>query len=206
MKYKTEALQPETTYHVYNRANGDEKLFCSQDNYNYFLQKYIQYISPVADTFCYCLMPNHFHFIIRIKSEDAITNLQGFQNLEGLKRENIEGFLSKQFSNFFNSYTKALNKQQNRKGNLFMHTFKRKKVDNTFYLRKLVHYIHFNPIEAGMCKAPDKYFNSSYRSLISNAKTLLKREETISWFDDLDNFKFIHNHPPQITGIDLSFL
>jgi len=87
-----------------------------------------------------------------------------------------------------------------------MHTFKRKKVDNTFYLRKLVHYIHFNPIEAGMCNAPDEYFNSSYRSLISNAKTLLKREETISLFDDLDNFKFIHNHPPQITGIDLSFL
>src|SRR5699024_12693075 len=47
---------------------------------------------PIADTFCYCLMPNHFHFLVRIKSESVLKkvfrekiekrNLQGFQNLD----------------------------------------------------------------------------------------------------------------------------
>ncbi len=85
-------LIPEGTYHIYNRANGNESLFFREDNYLYFLEKYKEYISPVAETFCYCLMPNHFHFLIRIKSENELrdpfkiaeSNLRGFENLSGL--------------------------------------------------------------------------------------------------------------------------
>ena len=87
-----------------------------------------------------------------------------------------------------------------------MRPFKRKKIENTPYLQKLVHYIHFNPVEAGICRTASTYKYSSCQSLISNSKTLLKREEVISWFGDLENFIFIHNHPPHTTGIDLSFL
>ena len=61
-------LEPENYYHIYNRANGSEKLFLNEGNYLYFLQKYNFYISPIADTFAYCLMPNHFHFLVRVKT------------------------------------------------------------------------------------------------------------------------------------------
>lgn len=71
---KQAILKPENTYHVYNRANGNEKLFLSDENYCYFLKKYDEYIYPIADTFCYCLMPNHFHFLIRIKEESVLKN------------------------------------------------------------------------------------------------------------------------------------
>ena len=88
-----------TTYHVYNHANGNEKLFLSDENYHYFLKKYYEYVHPIADIFCYCLMPNHFHFLIRIKEERVLkdffkekikkvnfksdSTLQGFKPLKG---------------------------------------------------------------------------------------------------------------------------
>lgn len=193
---KVELLEPEVTYHIYNRANGNENLFQSDDNYSYFLRKYTEYISPIAYTYCYCLMPNHFHFLIRIKSEKELkSNFQGFINLEN--------FVSKQFSNFFNSYTKSYNKQQNGKGNLFMHNFKRKKIGDESYLRKIVHYIHFNPVEAEFCKLPSEWKYSSYNALVISKPTLLNKEEVIKWFDDLVNFIYIHENPPKYTGIDI---
>lgn len=54
-------------YHVYNRANGDENLFREDANYFHFLQLYDKYISPVANTLAWVLMPNHFHLLVEIK-------------------------------------------------------------------------------------------------------------------------------------------
>ena len=64
-----EILEPDHFYHIYNHANGIENLFRTEDNYHYFLKKYHQHISPIAETWAYCLMPNHFHFLVRIKEE-----------------------------------------------------------------------------------------------------------------------------------------
>ncbi|GGD85119.1 hypothetical protein [Planktosalinus lacus] len=196
-------LEPENTYHIYNRANGNEQLFLSDDNYRYFLKKYDEYISPIVDTFCYCLMPNHFHFLVRVKKEAVLneyfkdkieranSNLQGFKNLECL--------ISRQFSNFFNAYAKAFNKQHNRKGNLFMHTFKRKVITDENYLRKLIHYIHFNPIKAGLTQRAEEWKYCSYKSIISsNAPTLLK-EEVVDYFGDMEHFKYCHKYPSNLT-------
>ncbi|MGM0636461.1 MAG: transposase [Bacteroidota bacterium] len=202
-------LKPDYTYHIYNRANGNDVLFRKDENYRFFLKKYDFYITPIADTFCYCLMPNHFHFLVRIKAENKLTcflkdsrsialkapkDLTGFQNLSGL--------ISKQFSNFFNAYTKAINKQQNRNGNLFSRPFKRKQVDDETYLKKLVHYIHYNPIEAGLTVKPEDWRYTSYLSLLSNRPTKLGRTEVIDWFNDKQNFIYCHQKPPSLTGIE----
>ncbi|HEA31502.1 MAG TPA: hypothetical protein ENH91_16170 [Leeuwenhoekiella sp.] len=105
-------LLPDRYYHIYNRANGDERIFRTAENYSYFLRRYAYFINPVASTLSYCLMPNHFHFLVRIKND--------------VSKEKLEGHVSKQFSNLFSSYTQAFNKQQKRKGSLFMKNFKRK--------------------------------------------------------------------------------
>lgn len=93
MANKREPFTPSSLYHVYNHGNGDENIFRSEGNYEYFLMKFNQYISPIADTFAYCLMPNHFHFALCIKEESKLTehfndkltkNPQGFENLAGL--------------------------------------------------------------------------------------------------------------------------
>src|SRR5690606_633713 len=209
-------LEPDCTYHIFNRANGNEKLFLNDDNYRYFLKRYEHFISPIADTFCYCLMPNHFHFLVRIKAEVEFgeilegrkvssKTLQGFRTLEGLDRQKcITQFISQQFSHLQNSYTQAFNKVNDRKGSLFMHPFKRIKVTDEGYLKKLVHYIHFNPIESGLTAKPEEWKYSSYSATISNKPTSLLKGEVLSWFDDLENFIHCHKYPPEITGIDNS--
>jgi len=214
MKDNKAILSPGGTYHIYNRANGSEHLFLSDENYRYFLRKYDEYVEPIADTFCYCLMPNHFHFLIRIKEEKEVESvilkktrkssktLQGFQTLEGLaKWQAISSYLSQQFSHFFNGYTQAFNKQQNRKGNLFMHTFKRKQITDEAYLRKLIHYIHHNPMASGLAQSLENWEYSSYKTIVSKGKTKLQREEAILFFNDIENFIYCHREPPNITGI-----
>lgn len=198
MQNKQALLNPESSYHIYNRANGSEQLFVSNENYRYFLKKYETYINPVANTFCYCLMPNHFHFLLRIKTEEELSST--FPKFETLEKLSL--LLSKQFSNFFSSYTQAFNKQQSRKGSLFMKNFKRKLITDEGYFRKVMHYIHYNPVKAGLALSPKDWKYSSYRTIISNRETKLQREEAISYFNDLNNFKYCHKIPPEITGIN----
>jgi putative transposase len=59
-------------YHIYNRTNNKEKLFLSDDNRTFFLKRYKEILSPFTDTYCWCLLPNHFHLLIKVKSEDTI--------------------------------------------------------------------------------------------------------------------------------------
>jgi putative transposase len=193
----TEPLEPDTFYHIYNRANGNELLFSSRENYMYFLKRYTDFILPIADTFCYCLMPNHFHFLIKIKPEKTLMELSDFS-----KYKIPEILLSKYFSNFFSSYALSYNKQQGRKGSLFIKKFKRKKISDEKYLHRVIHYIHYNPVEAALCTEPQQWQFSSYKAIISDKQTLIKKKEVIDWFGDLENFIYCHKHPPSITGID----
>ncbi len=67
---KIEPLIAGNYYDIYNRGINSCNLFKETDNYEYFLSLYDKYISPVADTFAWVLIPNHFLFLIRVK-EDA---------------------------------------------------------------------------------------------------------------------------------------
>ena len=70
-------------YHIYNRTVDKKPMFVSRDNYQYFIRKFDYYLSPVLEVVAYCLLGNHFHFLIKIRSEDEIrTNL-----LFGLENE-----------------------------------------------------------------------------------------------------------------------
>lgn len=200
MQNKQAVLTPESTYHIYNRANGSERLFLSDENYRFFLRRYNAYIQPIADTFCYCLMPNHFHFLLRIKTEEELAST--FPKFETLEKLKLSLLLSKQFSHFFSSYTQAFNKQQNRKGSLFMKNFKRKLITDESYFRKVMHYIHYNPIAAGLVKLPEDWKYSSYRTIISKGKTKLQKEEVLSYFNEIKNFIYCHKEPPKLTGIE----
>ncbi len=63
-------MQSTATYHLY--THGFENLFQSEENYRYFLRRYEHFIPSVADTLAYCFMPNHIHFLIRVKTEAEI--------------------------------------------------------------------------------------------------------------------------------------
>lgn len=211
-----EALQPDVYYHIYNRANGSEKLFLQDEHYRYFLKRYKELVVPVVHSLAYCLMPNHFHFLVRIKSQEKIEKLmvlkaeksknsktlRGYETLAELERqERISRFISQQWAHFFNGYTQAFNKDQNRMGSLFMRNYKRKVVKDEDYLRKLIHYVHYNPVKAGLTSDLEAWKFSSYKTILSGSPTILEREEVISFFDDIENFRYCHNMPPKISGI-----
>lgn len=70
-----EYLKPDTTYHIFNHANGFENVFSENDNFHFFLEKYQLYITPIAETYAYCLMPNHFHLVVRIRKREVIEEI-----------------------------------------------------------------------------------------------------------------------------------
>ena len=65
-------LFAEQHFHIYNHANGEHNIFFNGENRRYFLKKYDAYMYEYVETFAYCLMPNHFHIQVQIRSKAAI--------------------------------------------------------------------------------------------------------------------------------------
>lgn len=173
-------LIPNSYYHIFNHANGDDNLFREEKNYSFFLNKYHQYIDPIADTVAWCLMPNHFHLLIKIKNKDALLQtIPKFKTLESLRAEEKEktlsNLLSKQFSNFFSSYSQAFNKVYKRRGSLFIKNFKRKEVATDEYMRMLILYIHLNPVKHGFVSISENWQWTSFNEFLHNQPDLLNR-------------------------------
>jgi len=177
------------TYHIYNHANGNEILFREHENYLFFLNKLKIYVHPIADIFAYCLMPNHFHFLLRVKDKEELQDLSGFKNLTGLTA--YEKQISKIFSNFFNSYAKAYNKRFDRRGSLFERRFKDKLIESIDQWQETFLYIHLNPIKHGFTSIL-KFWNwSSWHAYHNLEKeSLLNRAEAVSYFDNIDNLLY----------------
>jgi putative transposase len=160
-------LIPDKIYHIYSRAIGSEKLFLTDENYRFFLQKFKHYISPIAEIYIWTLLPNHFHFMIRIKNVELI-NLH-FSNLKKgaeLEPDKVSDFLMQCFSNLLNSYTKAFNKVNNRKGGLFIDYLSRILIENDTQFGATAFYIHKNVVHHGYCEKMEDWKWSSYSSFL----------------------------------------
>lgn len=132
-------------YHIYNRDNNRQPIFFKPDNYLYFLEKVRKFVLPHCDILAYCLMPNHFHFLISSDNRTVITKLIGDQN---------RNILSEGIRNLLQTYTKAINKQNSSTGSLFQQNTKAKclsKGSNSYdYI--CMNYIHQNPMKAKLVK------------------------------------------------------
>ena len=170
-------------YHIYNRGNNQENIFYEKKNYLYFLQKFDFYLSDFVDVFAYCLMPNHFHFLIRVKETSKVLKTFEVLNLTPLE---------KAFKDFFICYSKSINRSYGRTGSLFQYKFKRKEIKTEDYLIRLIQYIHSNPINAGLCKNYTNWEFSSYNAILSDLPSKLKKDEVIDLFDDKKNFIDYH--------------
>ena len=128
-------------YHIYNRGNNGTNIFLENENYYHFLRLYAKYIEPIAETFAWCLLKNHFHILVRIKEKEEIIESEFTYNTTE-KPKTIEPY--RQFSHLFNAYTQAINKRHNRTGSLFEKNFERKLVTSEKYFQKLIFYINNN--------------------------------------------------------------
>lgn len=202
MNIRNEILEPDRYYHIYNRGINGEKIFDTKENYLFFLKKFATYISPVCEVYSYCLMPNHFHFLIKVKSENEIqtfVKVSNFDKGKNNKQEkglhSFDSVVSKQIGKFISSYSQAYNKVTNRHGALLESPFKRKRIVTEEYLRNLIIYIHSNPID--LKQNFEIYPFSSFLPILSKSKTNLMREEVITLFGDLENLIYSHHHPPK---------
>jgi putative transposase len=173
MPNRTLPLDNDGIYHIYNRAVGNEKLFQTEKQYMHFLKLIEKYLLPKADIWCYCLMPNHFHFLVEIGNNSS------------------GEAVSKAMSDCCNAYTKWLNVISNRKGNLFMRPFKRNKIENDAHLAWTVWYIHRNPLHHKYANSLDEWKFSSYKA-IGSPKTKIASKKVLDFFGGLDNFIKFH--------------
>ncbi len=180
-------LQYGQYYHIYNRGNNRENIFFEERNYRYFLQLYTKYIEPVADTYAYCLLPNHFHFLVWVKTveEGQTQTFRVSKTLKVLKP-------SQQFGNLFNAYAKTINKAYSRTGSLFQNPFGRIPVTSDAYFIRLITYIHQNPQKHGLVDDFRTWTYASYHALLSTKPTRLKRDEVLTWFKGVDDLKAAH--------------
>jgi hypothetical protein len=194
MKFTTAPLMPGTYYHIYNRGNNGENLFLEARNYPYFLSLYEKHITPVADTYAYCLLRNHFHVAGRIKTEEEyLEYLQTSQVIKTCEVSKPKKFnRSQSFSNLFNAYAKAINKGYGRTGSLFEERFARIPVTMVSYFTTLIFYIHYNPQKHGFVEDFRDWEWSSYPTLVGTEETSLKRNEVLDLFGGLNGFEDFH--------------
>ncbi len=203
-------LQYDTFYHIYNRGINAENIFIEERNYAHFLNLYQKHIELVAETFAYCLLRNHFHMLVRIKTEQETLKVftedlqhrrQGrlVNNRESLAEKPL-GFgderlqyPSRKFSDFFNAYAKAINAAYERTGSLFQHPFKRVMVTRDMQFFRVIAYIHQNPQKHGFVDDFRDWKYSSYGAILSDKPTHLKREAVLEWFGDKQQFHSQHS-------------
>lgn len=151
---------PNEYYHVYNRGNNKQLIFFSDSNYLFFLKKIRDQLLPCADIVAYCLMPNHFHFLLQA-NEKGLTERDSFGGKSMQELAYRIGIL-------LSSYSQAINKQNRTTGSLFQLKTKAKILSEEnngsriSYFEKCFHYIHRNPLSANKVTALQDWPYSSY--------------------------------------------
>lgn len=197
MKTSDVILLPSRYYHIYNRGNNGENIFYEHKNYSFLLSKWAKYIEPIAETYTYCLLRNHFHFLIKIRDMDSLSDYiqANYPPQKAMELQaNISRHLSYQFAHCFNSYAQSMNKMYHRTGAFFEERFERKEVNTEIYFQNLIHYIHKNPEKHGFVTDFHDYPYSSYNSVLSLKPTLLKRDSVLSLFGNAENFQQFHEN------------
>ncbi|MEZ4519856.1 MAG: hypothetical protein R3C44_24510 [Chloroflexota bacterium] len=182
-------LQPGQTYHIYNRGVNREPIFREQDNYRYFLDLYTHHVGDIVDTYAYCLLGNHFHFLIRVKEPSGLTTPK---DLTSADQPGLPLNPSQRFSNLFNAYARAFNKRNNRTGALFQRPFGRIPVTTDGYFTHLLVYIHQNPQKHGLVEEYRDWTYSSYNALVGESPTRLAHADVLEYLGGPAGFEMAH--------------
>lgn len=174
-------------YHIFNRGVNRQYVFFNPENYHFFLGLVDKYLDGYVQILAYCLLPNHFHLIIKVNDVLMLNNQE-------ITNENEIGkFVVLQLRRMFIAYAMAVNIQEKRTGALFESKYKRLEIDSEEYLRYVIFYTHFNPEKHGLADDFRKYKYSSYHALVSVKKTKLNRNLVYEIFGTKWDFLNFHN-------------
>ncbi len=205
MPYRTIPFVNNQIYHIYNRGSEKRRIYEERGDYKRFLKtiRYYQLEGPkpklshfsklnslkpdpskkIVEIICYCLMPNHFHLM-----------------LKQIKEGGISEFMRK----MGNSYTRYYNVKHNRIGPLLQGEFKAVLVESEEQLVHLSRYIHLNPYIAYFCKSLDGYEWSSYREYVYGINETCFKEPILSLFKSSPDYKqFMLDHSDYARELEL---
>ena len=179
-------------YHIFNRGINRNIIFFIPKNYDYFLSLCKRYLDDCVEVLAYSLLPNHFHFLIKIFEEIEIQDKNGQTQLIKDEAE-IGSIVSERLRRLFISYSQAINKQENRTGSLLTRNFKRIEIEKDSHLEYLFFYIHYNPQKHSYIENFKKYKYSSYKAYILNKPTYVSKHLGLELFDGIEGFLHFHN-------------
>ena len=137
-------------FHLYNRSNRKAEVFHDRQDYLYFLRQLREYQQKYPVTLiAYCLMPNHYHLLVRQDGDGAISDMM---------------------QAFSTSLSKSYNQKYQTVGALFQGKFRDEHVGHTGYLMHLSRYVHRNPLKSRLCRAPENWEFSNYRDVLGFAR------------------------------------
>lgn len=197
-------FKPDGIYHIYNQGNNRQKIFFSRENYLFFVEKLCNHVVPFGNLLAWCLMPNHFHLMVEVERLYAVIDSRGATQSRTPTINNPDDktiSFNHSIGIMLASYTRAINKQENRTGSLFRQKTKAICLNETNgiahnwitssgatminiekwvfqYPQQCFNYIHSNPIKAGLVnKAEDWEFSSlsSYMGMRECIPVNLKR-------------------------------
>ncbi len=162
MRLKSEEFVKGQYYHIYNHAVANDLLFYDEDDYLMCLRRLRRYYEKDAySILAYCLMPNHYHFLLYQNTDIPFHN---------------------SLNKVWFSYSCYLNKKYDRKGTIFSGKQQHIGIKNEAYLRYLCAYIHLNPVKAKLVDTPEAWNWSNYREWIGLRDGILIDREHISCF------------------------
>jgi putative transposase len=129
-------------YHVFNRGALKATVFYDDECYDSFVRLITLYADQTGVTvFVMCLMPNHFHMLVR---------------------QEVGGDISKFMKLLCATYSRTLNEKLRRVGTIWQGRFGACHVDSNEYLLHLCRYIHANPVKAGLVRGASDWTYSNF--------------------------------------------
>lgn len=208
-----ESIRMGNYYHIYNRGAGKRNIFRCNRDFSEFIHKYYFYLFPAIQSFAWCLLNNHFHALIRVRTHVDQAALYR-QMPEIYKTNELHGRLdpaikpynaSQQLSHLMNSYTRYFNKKYNSSGKLIEGPLKRKRVIDENNFNNLICYIHRNPIHHGISKYYTDYRFSSYLDFLIEKNSFEEKESVLDRFGGKKNFIEAHEEFKMKNGKNSDF-
>lgn len=189
---------PDAFYHIYNRSSHSNNIFHDVEDYNFFINRYKKYFSNFFDTYAYCLLPNHYHFLIKVKKEKDFRPKLQFVKITNTINLYLKGEISMnelvedQFRRFHSSYALTLNNKHNTRGQVFMNRHKRILEESEAKVEYILCYIHHNPIHHNFCTNYTEWRFNSYLDYINRDSHIVNLKSGLQFLGGYDRFISIH--------------
>jgi REP element-mobilizing transposase RayT len=195
-KYR-DPFESEQFYHIYHRAVTGERLFINDSDYVEFLDRYSKYLQPYFNTWAYCLIPNHFHFLVKVKTQDELKVSSEGEKTNASKlylkgKKPFTFLLENQFSRMLSGIALRHNKKYNRHGPLFDQGIKRVCITSESRIAYQIAYIHHNPIHHNVSKSFSGWKYSSYSTFIDQGKSKIAVNDVLQFLGNIETFHLVH--------------